>query len=463
MIEERDNVKESRWTVFPKYEVRAREINRNLLKETRDRESRIERARKEEKTWELIRLCTSFFDDHCDTWQKNTKERASLREKEEKREERKRKANLEKLTFKVGYAQKRINTFLRKLPENERRNFESEEDKKRRKRLKEIKETMWKRSRMEGEQLQTKYETNLQSLEDRLETLETLYKKCEEEEKQRMEKMEEEKRERKEKRQKKSERLLQKSKLEEKWAMMRWLIKYIEENQEQWRVDREIRQNEMTGEIIEEKITTTPNGENNEISEERKWEIWREKARERNIRRKQEPVRVALLNLEKEKGNMSVAEENLPNPQNVPETNPVNTENICLDGCETGLQDKVGNMSVPGLSATCPETHLSEPEQGSAGDNGVTELSEKVPVYNAENPSVAVLSESETDEQVIRKFRKEVDEMVLRLEVKPSGKLLRTMKKFDDKLEAAVSRMAILGCIDEEESGRKEKEKRLGF
>ena len=298
-IEERDNVEESRWTDFPNYEERAREINRNLLKETRDRESRIERARKEEKTWELIRLCTSFFDDHCDTWQKNTKERRSLREKEEKREERKRKANLEKLTFKVGYAQKRINTFLRKLPENERRNFESEEEKKRRKRLKEIKETMWKRSRMEGEQLQTKYETNLQSLEDRLETLETLYKKCEEEEKKRMEKMEEEKRERKEKRQKKSERLLQKSKLEEKWAMMRWLIKYIEENQEQWRVDREIRQNEMTGEIIEEKITATPDGENNEISEERKWEIWREKARERNIRRKQEPVRVALLNLDR--------------------------------------------------------------------------------------------------------------------------------------------------------------------
>ena len=122
-----------------------------------------------------------------------------------------------------------------------------------------------------------------------------------------------------------------------------------------------------------------------------------------------------------------------------------------MDGCETGLQDKVGNMSVPGLSVTCPHTPLSEPEQGSAGDNGVTELSEKVPVYNAENPSVAVLSESETDEQVIRKFRKEVDEMVLRLEVKPSGKLLRTMKKFDDKLEAAVTRMAILGCIDEEE------------
>ena len=30
---------------------------------------------------------------------------------------------------------------------------------------------------------------------------------------------------------------------------------------------------------------------------------------------------------------------------------------------------------------------------------------------------------------------------------------LRTMKKFDDKLEAAVTRMDMLGCIDEEEMG----------
>ena len=56
---------ENKWTSFPDYEERAKEINRSILKEERDRNSRIERARKEEKSWELIRLCTKFFDEYC--------------------------------------------------------------------------------------------------------------------------------------------------------------------------------------------------------------------------------------------------------------------------------------------------------------------------------------------------------------------------------------------------------------
>ena len=104
----------------------------------------------------------------------------------------------------MGYAQKRINTFLKKLPEKERRGFESEEERKRRKKLKEIKETMWKKNRIEGEKLQTEYETSLENLEDRLETLQELYNKCEKEEKERTRRLEEEKRVRNENRKKKN-------------------------------------------------------------------------------------------------------------------------------------------------------------------------------------------------------------------------------------------------------------------
>ena len=80
---------ENKWTSFPDYEKRAKEINRSLLMEERDRNSRIERARKEEKSWELIRLCTKFFDEYCDTWKENGVERRKLEEKERQREERK--------------------------------------------------------------------------------------------------------------------------------------------------------------------------------------------------------------------------------------------------------------------------------------------------------------------------------------------------------------------------------------
>ena len=54
-------------------------------------------------------------------------ERRKLEEKERQREERRRKAEIEKLKFKCGFAQKRINFFLTKLPAN----FESEEESKR--------------------------------------------------------------------------------------------------------------------------------------------------------------------------------------------------------------------------------------------------------------------------------------------------------------------------------------------
>ena len=52
----------------------------------------------------------------------------------------------------------------------------------------------------------------------------------------------------KEKARKKRERLEEKAKLEERWAMMRWLIEFTEENQPQWDADKEIRRGEKSGE-----------------------------------------------------------------------------------------------------------------------------------------------------------------------------------------------------------------------
>ena len=49
---------------------------------------------------------------------------------------------MEKMTFKCGYVQKRINTFLKKVPENEQKKYESGEEKKRRKRLRKVREVM---------------------------------------------------------------------------------------------------------------------------------------------------------------------------------------------------------------------------------------------------------------------------------------------------------------------------------
>ena len=119
----------------------------------------------------------------------SSKERKLLEEKERMREDRRRKADREKLTFKIGYVQKKISNFLKKLPESEKNKFESEQEKNRRHKLKEIKETMWKKSRVDGEILQTgenlqtgETTYNLENLEGKLETIETIYNRCKEEE-----------------------------------------------------------------------------------------------------------------------------------------------------------------------------------------------------------------------------------------------------------------------------------------
>ena len=89
------------------------------------------------------------------------------------------------------------------------------------------------------------------------------------------------------------ERLKTKNRLEEKWAKMRWLVNYIDENQEQWKIDKEIRQKEKSGEITDQEEKTTTPPQCTEVSEKTKWEEWREKAR-RKYRKKEEKKEEAL-------------------------------------------------------------------------------------------------------------------------------------------------------------------------
>ena len=169
-----------------------------------------------------------------------------------------------------------------------------------------MKETIWKRTRKEGENLQR--ENNLQTgedhykslteLESKLKDLEAIKEKCDREEKERMEMRKEMKRSMDEKRWKKEERLKLKKKLEEKWAMMRWIVNYIDENKEQWTVDKEIRQSENAGEILlgvkrmseneSEKDAENWSENENEIAREtdlrndEKWTEWRAIAKEKS-------------------------------------------------------------------------------------------------------------------------------------------------------------------------------------
>ena len=198
-----------------------------------------------------MRICLDFLDEHCETWRESEKMRRELTEKEEKRKERKRMAEEQKMTFKCGFVQKRINSFMKKLPDHERKQYESEEEKKKRVKLREIKEIMWKKSRQDGatQNLDQESTTEIENLENQLGDIEKIVKRIENERAERIQrKLDLECRE-KDKRDKKTERLELQKKLEKKWAMIRWLTKYIDENQDQWNLDREQRQEEYTGEL----------------------------------------------------------------------------------------------------------------------------------------------------------------------------------------------------------------------
>ena len=101
----------------------------------------------------------------------------------------------------------------------------------------------------------------------------------------------------KEKNKKKEERSEMKRKLEEKWSMMKWLVNNIEDNKEQWRVDKVIRQNESTGEIMAPKSVLNKD-ENEEkivsLSNNEKWDEWRERAKQ-NMKNRKNSMRVAKL------------------------------------------------------------------------------------------------------------------------------------------------------------------------
>ena len=87
------------------------------------------------------------------------------------------------------YPKEKKNTFLKELKETEINKYECREEIIRRKKLKELKETMWKKSRQDGENIQDG-ENAMEKLEFELEKVEDLVRKFEKEKAERMERKE---------------------------------------------------------------------------------------------------------------------------------------------------------------------------------------------------------------------------------------------------------------------------------
>ena len=140
----------------------------------------------------------------------------------------------------------KINKIMREIPEEDRLKIIEEESRERRLELKEAKENIWKRWRIDSNRREKN--ENILRKEDKTKILEKLERVMEKIEK---EKVEEKKRKEERakiaesKNEKRMERKRKQRMLEEKWEMMRWITEYIDQNQERWEVQGKERRKEF--------------------------------------------------------------------------------------------------------------------------------------------------------------------------------------------------------------------------
>ena len=217
---------------------------------------------------------------------------------EERKTDRLKKVEREKGRFEERKLDERISVAIENLPDREREVFLADEEKKRRLELRSIKENLWRkwRNRREENDQKSGEENELRESDGRkkLDKLEKIIErvKCEERdsEKRREEDRERKRKWRKEKEKEESKMLIReververrekKKQLEEKWALMKWVTGFIEENEVGWKREN-VRKTRVS---LEEWEMLSENGKREEIiineskieKSKRKANSWRE-------------------------------------------------------------------------------------------------------------------------------------------------------------------------------------------
>ena len=213
-----------------------------------EREEKIERAAKMEKSWELLRECSNFLRDNEKKWLIDG-ETTKQKTKAENKARRLELARIQKEETAQKLRQKRINETWNRLPECEKRHLMKQEEKRRLLELRQLKVNIWRKWRRKGEELnKPKEKTQTEREEIWLEKLEETVERMRKESEKRKSAIEEQElmrrnllEQRKTKQEKilrenqeKRDRLIVKKMLEERWEMARWVSSYIEENSEKW-------------------------------------------------------------------------------------------------------------------------------------------------------------------------------------------------------------------------------------
>ena len=216
-----------------------------LLREEKERCDRIEKAKRMQKGWELMRLCRNMIEENGETWKKSKARRDIEREEEEQRKERKAKAaekkkqTIEKIESRRK--QQKITDCLMKLPENRKRLVEKEEEKMRKMMMEEAETELWRKWRQKKGRGMINWAQigEKDTMEQKLMIVETQVEKYKLElERIAMRRARREDDERREEAER-NRRMETKKKNEKHWEMMRWVTKFLKENSELWKNRRD--------------------------------------------------------------------------------------------------------------------------------------------------------------------------------------------------------------------------------
>ena len=148
--EEEEVPLDKKWTK-EEWDEKLRRRQARIDKEEIERLEKIEKAKRMEKGWDLIKLCKKMMQEEGFNWKISQERREQMRKEEIERTERKGRAavkkteTLEKIENKN--LQRKITDTLGKLPRNRRILLEREIEKERRITIKEAREELWKRWR----------------------------------------------------------------------------------------------------------------------------------------------------------------------------------------------------------------------------------------------------------------------------------------------------------------------------
>ena len=225
----------------------------DIEKEVLERNDNIELEKEKEDIWKLFEECKSFLEKNERNWEIRKNER----EIEKKKLERLQLANTKKENLKNKIEKRKLEEDIemekKKLPINVRKEIERKESREKRLEIQETKKSLWQlRHKSKKYEVKSKRVEKLDEIEDlkeKLKEIKNVVEKIRDEEKQvenqrkeRVEKIEKEKEKKKaEKLRKEAQRKekLEKAKLlGKRWEMLRWLTRFLKENQKSWEIEK---------------------------------------------------------------------------------------------------------------------------------------------------------------------------------------------------------------------------------